>query len=321
MKNDALFVASHIAFAMLLLGAWLFHLSVPFLAILFAYLVLSNLKVRGQKWIAGVVFTLLVFTIFYVFTLIAKQAAHSLPEAAERSVKAISKYAQEWDIDLPIDDGDSLKAVTIATVRQQASEVAHFAFIATKDFIVILISLVVAMSIFMNPAVDLSAGRYAIKNNLYTTFVAHLSARIINFYESFKTVMGAQLVISLINTSFTGVFLLAVGIPYAQIIIVVTFLCGLLPIVGNLISNTIIFCVAITVSLQDAVFALCFLIVLHKFEYFLNSKIIGHRISNPMWLTLIGLIVGEQLMGIPGMILAPVVLNYVKQEGVRIEVI
>ena len=58
-----------------------------------------------------------------------------------------------------------------------------------------------------------------------------------------------------------------------------------------------------------------FLVVLHKLEYFLNSKVIGDRIKNPMWLTLLGLIIGETLMGIPGMILAPVVLHYIKVEA------
>ena len=54
-----------------------------------------------------------------------------------------------------------------------------------------------------------------------------------------------------------------------------------------------------------ALAALAFLVLLHKLEYFLNSKIIGDRIKNPVWLTLIALIVGERFMGIPGMILAP----------------
>lgn len=43
--------------------------------------------------------------------------------------------------------------------------------------------------------------------------------------------------------------------------------------------------------------------MLHKLEYFLNSKIIGDRIKNPVWLTLLALIIGERFMGIPGMIL------------------
>jgi predicted PurR-regulated permease PerM len=126
--------------------------------------------------------------------------------------------------------------------------------------------------------------------------------------------MGAQVVISLVNTFFTGLFVLSLSLfgapmPYSFVIIVVTFLCGLLPIVGNLISNTIIFCIGLTQSVQLGVISLSYLIILHKFEYFLNSKIIGGRIKNPMWLTLLSLLVGERLAGIPGMILAPVILN------------
>jgi predicted PurR-regulated permease PerM len=63
-----------------------------------------------------------------------------------------------------------------------------------------------------------------------------------------------------------------------------------------------------------------FLIIIHKFEYFLNSKIIGDRIKNPVWLTLLALVLGERLMGIPGMILAPVILHYIKVETSKIRV-
>jgi len=118
----------------------------------------------------------------------------------------------------------------------------------------------------------------------------------------------------------TAIFLLAVRLPHAPLLIAVTFLCGLVPIVGNLISNTIIVFVALTVSLKLAIGALVFLVAIHKLEYLLNSKIIGDRIRNPVWLTLIALIIGERLMGIPGLILAPVVLNYLRVEMLTVEV-
>ena len=73
-------------------------------------------------------------------------------------------------------------------------------------------------------------------------------------------------------------------------------------------------------SVKIALAALVFLVAIHKLEYFLNSKIIGGWTRNPVWLTLIGLIIGEIVMGIPGMILAPVVLNYVRVEMSKIEV-
>ncbi len=106
---------------------------------------------------------------------------------------------------------------------------------------------------------------------------------------------------------------------YSVVIIGVTFLCGLLPVVGNLISNTIIVGFGFTISPQLALTALIFLVVIHKLEYFLNSRIIGGRIRNPVWLTLLALIVGERLMGIPGMILAPVILHYIKVETSQVE--
>ena len=132
--------------------------------------------------------------------------------------------------------------------------------------------------------------------------------------------MGAQILISAINTVFTGIFALAVQLPYAVVVVGVTFLCGLLPILGNVVSNTIIVMIGFTVSPQLALTALVFLVLIHKLEYFLNSKIVGHRIRNPFWLTLLALVVGERLMGVPGMILAPVVLNYVKREASAVEV-
>jgi predicted PurR-regulated permease PerM len=85
-------------------------------------------------------------------------------------------------------------------------------------------------------------------------------------------------------------------------------------------SNTIIVAIGFTVSPAMAISALVFLIVIHKLEYFLNSTIIGRKIRNPLWLTLIGLVVGEKLMGIPGIVLAPVILHYIKMEASDIEV-
>jgi predicted PurR-regulated permease PerM len=159
-----------------------------------------------------------------------------------------------------------------------------------------------------------------VRNNLYSALCDEITARFTELYRSFSTVMGAQMTISAINTLFTSVFVFAVQLPYAAVIIGLTFLCGLFPIVGNVISNTVIVFVGFLVSPKVAIGALVFLIVIHKLEYFLNSKIIGNRIRNPIWMTLIGLIIGERLMGVPGMILSPVVLNYIRVEMSKIEV-
>src|SRR5207247_9022112 len=133
------------------------------------------------------------------------------------------------------------------------------------------------------------------------------------------TVMGAQITISLINTLLTSIFLLAVRLPHAPLLIAITFPCGLVPIVGNLISNTVIVFVALTVSLKLAIGALVFLIVIHKLEYLLNSKTIADQIRNPVWLTLIALILGDRLIAIPGSLLAPVVNKSLPFQPITVE--
>ena len=57
--------------------------------------------------------------------------------------------------------------------------------------------------------------------------------------------------------------------------IVLTFIVGLLPVVGNLVSNVVIVVVSLSVSIKVAIGSLLFLIVIHKLEYFLNARIVG----------------------------------------------
>ena len=242
-----------------------------------------------------------------------RAAILALPDVADTSIPSASAWAQKRQIELPFTDFDSLRDVVVESV-------AHFAGSTLSMMVLNVIALVIAASLFLTPAFDPHSHAHGPRNNLYVVLTEEISARFRDFYQSFATVMGAQLTISLINTLLTGIFLLIIGLRHAPLLIALTFLCGPVPIVGNLVSNTIITFVALSVSLKLAIAALIFLIVIHKLEYFLNSKIIGQRIRNPVWLTLIALVVGERLMGIPGLVLAPVVLNYLRVEMLKIEI-
>jgi predicted PurR-regulated permease PerM len=171
---------------------------------------------------------------------------------------------------------------------------------------------------FINPTLDFDHSPRPL--NLYSLHCARVAELFRSFYKNFETVMSAQVIISGINTALTSAFVYATSLPYAAIVVVLTFLCGLLPVIGNIISNTIIVGIAFTISPQFAGWALLFLVVIHKLEYFLNSKIIGGRIRHPMWLTLLALLLGERLLGIPGIILAPVVLSFIKAEASKFQV-
>jgi predicted PurR-regulated permease PerM len=247
----------------------------------------------------------------------------ALPDVADTSIPSASAWAQKRQIDLPFSDFESLRQVVIGTLGEEANylrNVANVAKATTTNLVFSILGIVAAASLFFKTGLDPHRGTHRVKNNLYSICCDQVARRFRDFYRSFDTVMGAQITISLINTALTAIFLTAVHMPHAPLLIAVTFLCGLVPIVGNLLSNTIIIFVALTISLKMAISALIFLIVIHKLEYLLNSKIIGDRIRNPVWLTLIALILGERLMGIPGLILAPVVLNYLRVEMLTVEV-
>lgn len=316
-KASYLFVVSALALS------FASDLCTPFITILFSYLALINLnRVCKRKYLSILLFCVLVLGVINAFVYFGRQAVTTIPHIISTSVPALLTYAETngYMKMLPFDDVESMKTAIIDGAKGELAYFANFAKVATKEFVLLIIGLVIACSMFARPELDLDRGKHQIVNNLYTRFCDEISLRFRNFYESFSTVMGAQIVISMINTLFTGVFVAAVGMPHAAIIIIITFLCGLLPIIGNLMSNTVIVGVGITVGPRLAALSLVFLVVLHKFEYFLNSKIIGGRIRNPMWLTLLGLVVGEKLAGIPGMILAPVILHYLKIEARQIEV-
>lgn len=306
----------------LLLTAWM-KLGALLLTILFSVFVLEKLHFTRRRWIAVGLFVVLILGLAYGAGRFINATVRALPQIAERSIPSVIAAAEQWDIELPFTDFQSLKATALETVKEQEQflrNFANFARHATTLLVLVIIGVVVAITLFLNSRLDLDYASHRVPNNLYALCCEEVSSRFAEFYRSFATVMGAQITISAINTVLTAIFVLALQMPHAPILIGMTFLCGLLPVIGNVISNTVITLVAFTVSPKTALFALGFLIAIHKLEYFLNSKIIGERIRNPVWLTLLGLIIGERLMGVPGMILAPVVLNYVRVEMARIRV-
>jgi predicted PurR-regulated permease PerM len=306
-----------IFFTFVLVG-WL-HLATPLVTVLFSYFALSKLRLGQRNWVAVALFLVLVLVISYGFVFFLNEAFVALPDIVSNSIPRLIQFAKSNGVELPFTDIDSLKAFALENVKQQLGELGKFAKIATKESIFLILGLVVAINLFLDAKIDLGREKYVLKNNLYSAVADEISARFRAFYNSFETVMGAQMKISAINTTLTAIFILTISLPYAGVVIGVTFLCGLLPIIGNIIGNSVMVGIAIMISPKLAIGTLIFLVAIHKLEYFLNSKIIGERINNPMWLTLLGLIVGEKLMGIPGMILAPVVLNYIKVEASQIE--
>ena len=310
---------SYAFIALLIIAAGWLKLATPLVTVLFCFFALHVLSFGGRKWLGISLFLILLGGAGVGFYFFVEQTSVAMPRIAETTIPVVLEWAEKQDFQLPFTDYASLRTLAIDAIKNEFENIGKYAGVALIQLAAVLIGIVVSVSLFINSQFDLEIDKPAQNNNLYTLTAREITLRFGTFYQSFATVMGAQIVISAINTALTAVFLFWNDMPYAKVLVGVTFLCGLLPIIGNLISNTLIIGVAFTLpnGPKMALFALIFLVVLHKSEYFLNSKIIGDRIQNPMWLTLIGLVLGEKLMGIPGMILAPVILHYIKVEAKR----
>ena len=223
-----------------MLIGWL-HLATPLLVILFSYLALTKLnflKHRG-KWVAIALFLILVGAIGYGLGNIINQAVRTLPDVADQAIPSILQWAKQHHIEPPFTDYDSLKEWATDAVKGQVhylGSVAKFARGATAQFAFVLIGVVVAISIFLHPQLELGRNPGQRPLNLYSLCCDQIALRFATLYQSFATVMGAQIIISAINTIFTSIFVFVVHLPHATVVIGLTFLFGLIPVIGNLIS-------------------------------------------------------------------------------------
>jgi predicted PurR-regulated permease PerM len=154
----------------------------------------------------------------------------------------------------------------------------------------------------------------------YKPFAKAMVQRVRLFGCAFRNIVFAQVRISTINTVFTGIYLAiilplaGVDLPFVKTMIMITFIIGLLPVVGNLISNTVIVIVSMSHSFGVALGSLLFLVIIHKFEYFLNARIVGGQIRANAWELLIAMVLMEAAFGIAGVVAAPIYYAYIKSE-------
>lgn len=153
-----------------------------------------------------------------------------------------------------------------------------------------------------------------------TFFIIQLSERIYNLSRAFRNIVFAQIKISSVNTLLTSIIifvllpLIGQSLPLGKTLIIITFVLGMLPIIGNLISNIMITIAALSISLSIGLMMLIYLILIHKLEYFLNAEIVGNKINANPWELILAMILLESIFGLEGLIAAPIFYAYLKNE-------
>lgn len=211
-----------------------------------------------------------------------------------------------------------LKQQALDLLKNHLSDIGRISKATITGFVYIIIGFIVgAMLSFHNLKRNIIDDN---SNEERGPLVHYLLMRIKGFKRNFENVFVAQMKISFVNAILTGIYLLIVlplfniDIPFKYLLVFITFIVGLIPVIGNLISNTLIIVFSFSISLGVAIASLIFLVVIHKLEYFLNAKIIGNEINATSWELLLAMLVFEHLFGIGGVIVAPIYYAYLKHE-------
>jgi predicted PurR-regulated permease PerM len=226
------------------------------------------------------------------------------------------KSLPSWIYDFLPDNADELQDMISDELKTHAQDLQ----IAGKDFGVLFAHTLIGMILGAMVSLHIPSQREG-------TLKRHLKHFAHGLNIAFERVVFAQVRISSINTLFTSFYLLVflpifdVHLPLLKTMIIVTFLAGLLPVIGNLISNSVIVVVSLSNSFSAAVSSLIFLMIIHKLEYFLNAKIVGGRIHSKSWEILMAMLFMEAIFGLKGLIAAPIFYAFIKSELQSLELI
>lgn len=240
--------------------------------------------------------------------------AGSLAALAQKMAEILENSRQSlpgWLVGALPDSVDGIKNAIVKWLREHAAQVQTLGKEAGLAMAHVLIGLIIGAMLALREVGDHEAMQ---------PLAAALTKRAGRLAEAFRRIVFAQVRISAINTLLTAIYLvvvlplLGIHLPLTKTMIALTFLAGLLPVIGNLISNTVIVVVSLAHSPQVAAGSLVVLVVVHKFEYFLNARIVGARISAQSWELLLAMLLMEAAFGLPGLVAAPIYYAWLKQE-------
>ena len=209
-------------------------------------------------------------------------------------------------------DAETVKTAVVDWLKQHAAELKVAGGSFSMSLVHALMGVLLAILVFFRHVTHHDTPRGALAEAL--------AEKVDRFFDAFARIAIAQVKISAVNTTLTGIYLLVVlplfgiHLPFATTLVLITFVCGLIPVLGNLISNTVIVILSLGISAGTAVASLAFLVLIHKLEYLINSRIVGGQTDSQAWEILLAILLGETAFGVGGVVMAPIIYAFVKRE-------
>jgi predicted PurR-regulated permease PerM len=195
-------------------------------------------------------------------------------------------------------EGEALSHV----LKEHAGEAVHYATGTANLILYLVIGFVLAVIyLFEREEVD------HWYKGLAPGSVAGTIARWFGYVgDAIAVTVRMQAVVAAVNAAVTLPVLLVLGLPHVPLLFLLILVTGLLPVVGNIISGTVLCYVAYTAKGGWAVgvfLAMTFL--LHKIEsYWLNPRLSAEHVKLPGLVLVVSLLLFEQALGFVGLFLS-----------------
>jgi len=209
-------------------------------------------------------------------------------------------------------DAENLKATVVLWLKENAMSVKATGGNFSHGLVHMIMGMLLAVLVFFRHQ------RHPREERGRLAWV--LAEKVGRLADAFRRIATAQIKISALNTTLTAIYLFGLlpvfsrRLPFSTTIVMVTFICGLIPVLGNLVSNTVIVILSMGVSFPTALASLAFLVLIHKLEYLVNSRIVGGQTDSQAWEILLSIVVGETAFGVAGVVMGPIVYTFIKRE-------
>ena len=309
--------ASYILFGIAAALIIWFQLGAALLAGLISLLILESAKKisinkfgnTSSKLIALFSFLIISAIFFWILAVFVHLAAIRAPMIVSLFIPKIKSLADQWGVSLPFDNLDDIRGLIASSAKDNLRQITHASSLLTKGFLQIVLAIFAAVACFWE-----EENKKRSEAGFSERLREEMAARMKLFMKGFQKAFGAQFTISLINTGLVSFLLLILGIPYIRFLITATFVLGLLPVIGGAVTNAAILAAAFTVSTRTSILTLISLLVLHHAQYPIQGQVFGEQMKVPAWEILVGLILGEAILGVAGMVLAPAAVFYLHSE-------
>ncbi len=279
---------------------------------------LTFVRERRARWLAVALIAVIVVALLSLAIFASLLFFQSETSGYALLLKKSAEVIQSWRGLLPAwlvhslpTDAVGLQSSIVAWLKEHLTMVQTFGKEGTTVLVRIVIGMVIGALVALrqaDPPVD------------YRPLALALANRASRLAEAFRLVVFAQIRIAGVNAALTALYLvivlplLGIHLPLIKTMIAVTFIAGLLPVVGNLISNVVVVVVSLSVSPYVARGSLVYLNAIHKLEYFLNARLVGTQIQARAWELLLAMLLMEAVFGIAGLVAAPIYYAYLKDE-------